>query len=130
MKILDLVLKGKWYDMIASGEKLEEYRDITPYWCSRILYYIYLPAKDYWSEILFNLHTHEFSSERLIIDYGTRGYDKVRFHRGYTNITMLFDIDSISIGHGKEKWGAEKGKEYFVIKLKGGRNETIPDSKR
>lgn len=25
--ILPLVLKGKWYDMIASGEKREEYRD-------------------------------------------------------------------------------------------------------
>lgn len=35
--ILPLVLKGKWYDMIASGEKKEEYRDIKPYWRKRII---------------------------------------------------------------------------------------------
>lgn len=32
MKILDLPLKAKWYDMIESGVKPEEYREIKPYW--------------------------------------------------------------------------------------------------
>lgn len=36
MKDLKLVLKKKWYDMIASGEKKEEYRDIKPYYSSRL----------------------------------------------------------------------------------------------
>ena len=37
MIILDLVLKGKWYDMIErGGEKLEEYRDIKLYWDRRL----------------------------------------------------------------------------------------------
>lgn len=34
--ILPLVLKKKWYDLIASGEKQEEYRDAKPYWNKRI----------------------------------------------------------------------------------------------
>ena len=34
--ILPLVLKRKWYDLIASGEKREEYRDATEYWETRI----------------------------------------------------------------------------------------------
>ncbi len=34
--ILPLVLKGEWYDMIASGEKREEYREAKPYWIKRI----------------------------------------------------------------------------------------------
>ena len=34
--VLQLVLKGKWYDMIASGEKREEYRLQTPYWAIRL----------------------------------------------------------------------------------------------
>ena len=34
--VLPLVLKGKWYRMIESGEKLEEYRDGTDYWWTRI----------------------------------------------------------------------------------------------
>ena len=34
--ILPLVLKGKWFDMIASGEKHEEYRLATEYWQLRL----------------------------------------------------------------------------------------------
>jgi len=34
---IHLFLKSKWYDMIASGIKTEEYREIKPYWCKRIL---------------------------------------------------------------------------------------------
>ena len=34
--VLPLVLKGKWYDMIASGEKREEYRDFKPFWHKRL----------------------------------------------------------------------------------------------
>lgn len=38
--ILPLVLKGKWYRMIESGEKREEYRDDTEYWSKRISHWI------------------------------------------------------------------------------------------
>ncbi len=31
---------------------------------------------------------------------------------------MTFEIDSITFDNGKEEWGAEPGKKYFVIKLK------------
>ena len=34
--VLSLVLTGKWYDMIAAGEKREEYRAATPYWEKRL----------------------------------------------------------------------------------------------
>lgn len=36
MKTLHLTLKKKWFDMIASGEKREEYRDMKPYWHARL----------------------------------------------------------------------------------------------
>ena len=32
---LHLPLKAKWYDMIESGEKTEEYRVTKPYWIKR-----------------------------------------------------------------------------------------------
>lgn len=32
MKTIDLVLSFKWYDLIASGEKRVEYREIKPFW--------------------------------------------------------------------------------------------------
>jgi hypothetical protein len=34
--ILHLTMKGQWFDMIASGEKKEEYRIIKPYWNTRL----------------------------------------------------------------------------------------------
>ena len=37
VKILHLPQKAKWYIMQESGEKPEEYREITPYWCKRLL---------------------------------------------------------------------------------------------
>jgi hypothetical protein len=37
MKVLHLTLKKKWFDMIASGEKKEEYREMKPYWRKRLV---------------------------------------------------------------------------------------------
>ena len=36
MKTLTLSLKKQWFDMIKSGEKKEEYREIKPYYTSRL----------------------------------------------------------------------------------------------
>ena len=36
MKVLHLTLKKKWFDMIASGEKKEEYREVKAYWINRL----------------------------------------------------------------------------------------------
>lgn len=35
-KDLHLVLRHKWFDMIKSGDKLEEYRDLTDYYRKKI----------------------------------------------------------------------------------------------
>ena len=36
MKILYLPLKSKWYNMIESGIKTEEYREIKDFWIKRL----------------------------------------------------------------------------------------------
>jgi len=36
MKVLNLTLKKKWFDMIIAGEKEEEYRECKPYWNKRL----------------------------------------------------------------------------------------------
>jgi hypothetical protein len=33
---LTVTIKKHWFDMIKSGEKKEEYRDIKPYWTERL----------------------------------------------------------------------------------------------
>ena len=36
MRILHLTIKKCWFDMIASGVKREEYREMKPYWHIRL----------------------------------------------------------------------------------------------
>lgn len=122
MKILYLVLKRKWFDMIASGEKTEEYREIKPYWANRLLYPIPLSVKNYWQSVvakafaLVEENPRCFDLHNLLVgNYGTRGYDKVVFHLGYAKNrpTMTFAIKEIVIAEGKEEWGALPVSMFF-----------------
>lgn len=42
--VLRLVLTGRWYDMIASGYKSEEFRDLSDYWTKRLVNWIRRPG--------------------------------------------------------------------------------------
>ena len=137
-KVLVLPLKEKWYRMIESGIKTEEYRELTPYWCNRILYHCPLGIDGYWGDSTTNpnevgvlTRAIEFNKDRpyetlhhlLIDNYGTRGYTHVEFTLGYpkkgdTSRRMVKEIDSIKIGKGNPEWGAPEDKEVFIIKLK------------
>lgn len=37
-KIVSMPIKKEWFDMILSGEKKEEYREINEYWRKRLLH--------------------------------------------------------------------------------------------
>lgn len=97
MKILDLPLKKEWYNMIESGEKREEYREMKPYWIKRLCRCGYCAVS-------------QCKKKRVPTDY-----THVRFRYGYTKRTMLFKIDSIAIGKGNPKWGAPTDRDVFII---------------
>ena len=99
-KMLHLVLKHKWYDMIASGVKKEEYRAITPYWENRFI-----------EQKLFS-YRYGYSKNGVIF----KEYKYVTFHKGYSNTTMTFKIDCIKIGLGNPEWGAPV-EDVFIIQL-------------
>jgi len=40
-RILHLTLKKRWFDLISSGVKKEEYRELKPYWHKRLLNHLY-----------------------------------------------------------------------------------------
>lgn len=96
MNILHLPLKAKWYDMIESGVKPEEYREDKPYWRKRLM----------WRYVEYGITTYIF-----------KPYTHVCFSYGYTQRTMTFEIESKSIGIGNPEWGAPTDKEVFIIKL-------------
>lgn len=105
MKTLHLPLKAKWYEMIESGEKTEEYREIKPYWENRIqcqAYGVCTPNKP-----CLRARTVGVCDMR---------YTHVKFSYGYTKRTMTFEIDSITIGRGIPEWGAPT-EDVFIIKL-------------
>ena len=94
--MLTLPIKKKWFDMIISGEKKEEYREIKPYYTSR------------------------FCKKPSVII----------FRNGYSNKSPSVKCTvEIIRGYGKEEWGAEPNKEYYVLKIleiekdKGQKNE-------
>ena len=100
MKTLDLPLKSKWYDMIESEEKPEEYREIKPYWSKRICGCIF---------------TTKSMCEKDKCTY-CKEITHIRFRYGYTKRTMLFELKSIKIGIGNPEWGAPE-KNVFILKL-------------
>ena len=42
--VIRLVLTGKWYDLIKSGAKREEYRDLSDYWTKRLKNWLQKPG--------------------------------------------------------------------------------------
>lgn len=121
MKILELPLKKEWYDMIECGEKREEYREVKPYWEKRLLDYKRLMQYfiDNRKELLAKriLFPHRPVIENVCEAF-PRGYTHVRFRYGYTKRTMMFTIDSITLGFdGRPEWGAPTDKPVFIIKF-------------
>jgi len=75
--------------MVLSGQKKEEYRELTDYWKARMT-----NAKNK------NVQTVTFSN----------GYAKTRRQ-------MVVELQYIAIRQGITEWGAVKGKVYFVLHL-------------
>lgn len=101
---LILPIKKKWYDMILSGEKTEEYREIKPYWTKRI-------------QNIFSQYYHfDVDPPRLTWDEQPR---EVLFRNGYGNDKPYFIAEcTVSEGIGKPEWGAEPGKTCYIFHIK------------
>lgn len=100
-RILDLSLCYKWYDMIESGEKTEEYREIKDYWLHRLTYIVRIFGEINERDAAFR-----------------KNYKYICFHRGQGGKqTMLFEYKGFKIGVGNPAWGAPKDKKVFIIKL-------------
>ena len=123
MNILHLTLKKKWFDMILSGEKKEEYRELKPYWLKRLYFNDDTEAynSNMTEEVITELEDFEYTNEQLDFWAGWKAHKigKIKFTNGYAKNSPSFEIEcnGIEINHGKVKWGAEPGCRYFVLKL-------------
>ena len=126
MKTLHLTLKKQWFDMIESGEKKEEYREIKPYWISRLVDWSGYPKeslyehKNFAKDIYYDIKQGEDPNDVIKYYFSkVNQFDRVIFKNGYSGGAPLISFSSpiISIDDGRPEWGAEPGKKYFVIKL-------------
>lgn len=85
-KTVTMPIKKKWFDMILSGKKKEEYRTIKEHWRRRLL--------------------HDKTTHLKLIN----GY-------GRDKPFLVIELKTITIGIGKEEWGAVPGEEYYVLEL-------------
>ena len=120
MKTLTLPLKKKWFDMIKTGVKKEEYRAANEYWATRLVGKGNFAKEDYCGPKEFDLCFFGFESLTWTNDLKFIHFDKLVFTLGYPKAgdierRLVFKNPKIRIGKGRHEWGAEYGKMYFVI---------------
>lgn len=113
--MLTLPIKKKWFDMIASGEKKEEYREIKPYYDSRFM----------------NAFGFLLVGGQMV--YGDAAPKEIRkpwpvpivFRNGYSEESPeIICKCTLHFGKGKPEWGAEPGKLYYVLKIQANRERS------
>jgi len=111
MRTLNLTLKKKWFDMILSGEKKEEYREIKPYWCNRLTT---LPSN--WKSNDVEQLICEVTDNEFVY---FKTYDVVTFKNGYAKNapTITLKCELIYTGKAKPEWSDNWQGNVFIIKL-------------
>lgn len=93
MAMLTLPIKLRWLDLIATGEKLEEYREITPYYAAR------------------------FKNVPKFQEGGKQKF-YVKLQGGYSRESPFIVVCCwLDMGPGRPEWGAEPGKNYFRLHI-------------
>lgn len=103
-KVLRLVLKRKWFDLIASGEKTEEYREITPFWWKRLV------------TCGNTFDSNEPADWQMILE---TKFDFIEFYDGYRpgRREMLLKWQGMKIGEPRGDWSDNAQGKHFVISL-------------
>jgi len=101
-EILHLTLKKQWFDEIASGEKVEEYREIKDYWETRLIESVSNPE-------LFFLRPDWTDDYEIKFKH----FDRIVFKNGYSSDApvMVIECEGIKVGQ------SHTGEWCFVIKL-------------
>ena len=116
--MLTLPIKKKWFDMILSGEKKEEYRDIKDYYTIRFfnaLGVMYFKDNEkQWTHYKSSV----FRTYLQFTNVYRNNFFFVMFRNGYSTASPSFIAQvSLDIGEGKKEWGAEAGKKYYRLHI-------------
>lgn len=121
---LQLSLITDWFEMTKARIKMEDYRELTPFWCNRFLLYDGKPKTVKWwafmqnyegcffrKAIESNIENGKITFKHFDINRMTLGYPKA------TDESKILDIEhkGIEIRTGNPEWGAVPNKIYFVV---------------
>lgn len=111
MATLHLTLKKKWFDMILSGEKKEEYREIKQYWIRRLIMEDLCYEKDIMDRF------DKLNS--IFIGKMFRKYNEIVFTHGYAKTApqMIVECKGIRTGTAKSQWSDGFKGRVFIIEL-------------
>ena len=114
MKTLHLNLTRKWFDMVHSGEKKEEYREIKKHYLSLLF-----NNKNLNASLNYALNELLAWGNNSVILETIKDFNTITFSNGYAKDRKQFVIEfkGIKIGQGESKWGAKSGVNYFVLEL-------------
>lgn len=115
MKKLHLNLTEEWFNMILSGEKKEEYREIKPHYISQLFHWQKLGIdRESFCAILIK----DKAYRKVSMSY-LKEFESIVFSNGYKIGRKQFEMyfSSIEIEKGFEKWGAVKDEIYFCFQL-------------
>lgn len=116
--MLTLPIKGKWFDMILSGEKKEEYREIKEYYETRFqnlfgAVTVY-PSSTFSDRSEYELLQGEAVPEEIRKD----SIEEIIFRNGYSkNSKSVKARCRLRIGKGRPEWGAEPDKQYYILEI-------------
>jgi hypothetical protein len=119
--MLILPIKKRWFDMILSGEKKEEYRDIKEYYETRfqnlfgaITIHPLYPPDNFLDRSEYELLQGEAVPEEI----RKEGIQEIIFRNGYSkNSKEIKARCRLRIGKGRPEWGAELNKQYYILEI-------------
>ena len=119
---LNLTLTRKWFDLIASGEKIEEYREIKPYWFKRIVFEPKFVCRMFSTNFktLSKQTIAEMMSRPLFLQMCPfNPFKTITFKNGYSSGVpeIVVECLDIKIRTVNLEHGAEDGVVYFVFEL-------------
>lgn len=116
--MLILTIKKKWFDMILSGEKKEEYREIKEYYETRFQN-LFGAITIYPSSIFSHRSKYEMlQGEAVPEEIRKDSVQEIIFRNGYSKDSKAIKARCrLRIGEGKSEWGAEPDKQYYILEI-------------
>ena len=116
--MLTLPIQKRWFDMILSGEKKEEYRDIKEYYETRFQN-LFGAITIYPSSIFSDRSKYELlQGEAVPEEIRKDSVQEIIFRNGYSKDSKAIKARCrLRIGEGKSEWGAEPDKQYYILEI-------------